>query len=157
MPYESIFRVHLQRLNSHYSERFVQGQGTSIVSGTALLQNTCGVMGRGGKGGTVVVEAHTTSHNLNCRTFTRQHRYCSPSLFLLSPLLYLCVRAIAQGNASLQKQHKGEERGFLYSLILGSWKKGPAEVSLSRSLCACPTALFLDENVPLDEGIRRLL
>ncbi len=54
--------------------------------------------------------------------------------FLLLPSRFLCARTIAQRGASLQKQHKGEERRFLQGLILRSWKKGSTEVSLSLSL-----------------------
>lgn len=63
-------------------------------------------------GGIVVVEAHKPNHNLNSRTFTHQHPHCSFS-FLLSPPLFLCMWTISQRSASLQKQHKGEERRFL--------------------------------------------
>lgn len=87
------------------------------------------------KEGIVVVEAHTPNHNLNSRTSTRQHPHGSPSPFYCPSPLFPCARTIAQRGASLQKQHKGEERRFLQGLILGSWKKkGRLRLSLSLSL-----------------------
>ena len=100
----------------------------------------------------IVAEAHRPNYSLNSRTFTRQH---PPSPFLLSPSHFLCAQT---RSASLQKQHKEEERKvFLRSNPGELEKKGLVEFSLPPSLCARPTALFLDENVPLDEGIRRPL
>lgn len=111
------------------------------------------------KEGIVVVEAHTPNHNLNSRTSTRQHPHGSPSPFLLSlPSLSVCMDNCSKrcqlAKATQRRRKKVSARSNPGELE----KKGTAEAfSLTLSLCACPTALFLDENVPLDEGIRRPL
>lgn len=87
-----------------------------------------------GKGRYSSIGAPQTQSQLKQHDFHPSASVLLSFSFLLSPPRFPCARTIAQRGTSLQKQHKGEERRFLQSLILGSWKKGSAEVSLSLSL-----------------------
>lgn len=147
------------RLNSPCSEGFCRHLGLQTSLQLLCSNPMWSDKERQAEDGIVAVEAYKPSLNLNSRTFTRQHPHCF-SILLSLPSLSTCPDNCTKCQLAKAPQRRRKKVSVRSNPAGAGEKKGRLRflsLALPLSLCACPTALFLDENVPLDEGIRRPL